>query len=53
MKVFLNSLGVHSKIIFSIAKSGDNMILAHAFLKLENNAHYLKKKDYYEVMTIG
>lgn len=53
MKFLLNSLGVKSSLIFSVRKSQDISLKAHACLKIEDEHYFLKKNGFHEVLILN
>jgi hypothetical protein len=52
MKLLLNSLGINSQVTLSIKKSENFLLIAHAFLKIENFYNYFERKCFHELYTI-
>jgi hypothetical protein len=53
MKALLYSLGVKSNLIFSMAKSKHNSIRAHAYLIINNEHYFLKKRNFHDVLILN
>lgn len=51
-KQLLNSLGIESNIALGVNNSHPGLLKAHAFVKVDNEIVYLKRKRFSEVYTI-
>lgn len=51
-KILLDNLGVESIIALGINNSQSCMLKAHAYVKVDNEVVYLKKRKFYEVYLI-
>ena len=52
-KYLLNRYGMSSDLVFSIRKDGNNRLIAHAYLSLENNLSCFKRNSYFDVYRLS
>ena len=52
IKTLYNSYDIHCKLVLSLKKTKDPVLEAHAYVELENNMTFLRKRNYFNIYAI-